>query len=82
MTVLARDKGCTPSQLALAWLLARSKAIVPIPGTSSIARLEENAAASGVKLSAADLAAIERVAPKGIASGQRYAPAMMDMVNR
>jgi aryl-alcohol dehydrogenase-like predicted oxidoreductase len=79
---LARDRGCTPSQLALAWLLARSKSIVPIPGTSSIARLEENAAASDVRLSPADLDAIERVAPKGAAVGQRYAPAMMDMVNR
>jgi aryl-alcohol dehydrogenase-like predicted oxidoreductase len=82
VTALARDRGCTPSQLALAWLLARSKSIVPIPGTSSIARLEENAAASGVKLSPADLKAIEQVAPKGAAVGQRYAPAMMDMVNR
>jgi aryl-alcohol dehydrogenase-like predicted oxidoreductase len=79
---LARDRGCTPSQLALAWLLVRSKSIVPIPGTSSIARLEENAAASDVRLSPADLDAIERIAPKGAAAGQRYAPAMMDMVNR
>jgi aryl-alcohol dehydrogenase-like predicted oxidoreductase len=82
VTALARDRRCTPSQLALAWLLARSKSIVPIPGTSSIARMEENAAASGVRLSPADLDAIERVAPKGAAVGQRYAPAMMDMVNR
>jgi aryl-alcohol dehydrogenase-like predicted oxidoreductase len=82
VNALARTRGCTPSQLALAWLLARSKDVVPIPGTSSIARLEENAAASDVTLSAADLEAIERVAPKGAAAGLRYAPAMMDMVNR
>ncbi|HET6159865.1 MAG TPA: aldo/keto reductase [Dongiaceae bacterium] len=79
---LARDKGCTPSQLALAWLLARGKDIVPIPGTSSMARLEENAGAVNVRLSPANLAAIEEIAPKGAASGQRYAPSMMEMVNR
>ena len=79
---LARSKGCTPSQLALAWLLARSKDIVPIPGTSSSARLEENAAATNVRLTPADFAELDRIAPKGAAVGQRYAPAMMDMVNR
>lgn len=79
---LARDKRCTPSQLALAWLLARGDDIVPIPGTSSIERLEENAAAVDVRLSAADRAAIEAIAPKGAASGQRYAPGLMEMVNR
>jgi aryl-alcohol dehydrogenase-like predicted oxidoreductase len=79
---LARSKGCTPSQLALAWLLAQSDGIVPIPGTSSIERLEENAGAVKVKLSQPDLAAIEAIAPKGAAAGQRYAPAMMEMVNR
>jgi len=79
---LARSKGCTASQLALAWLLARSKDIVPIPGTSSMARLAENAGATDVRLTAADLAEIDRIAPKGAAVGQRYAPAMMEMVNR
>jgi aryl-alcohol dehydrogenase-like predicted oxidoreductase len=79
---LAREKSCTPSQLALAWLLARGKDIVPIPGTSSIARLEENAGAVDVQLSPADLEAIENIAPKGAISGQRYAPGMMEMVNR
>jgi aryl-alcohol dehydrogenase-like predicted oxidoreductase len=82
VTSLARRNGCTPSQLALAWLLTRSKDIVPIPGTSSIARLEENAGAVDVQLSPADLEAIETIAPKGAASGQRYAPAMIEMVNR
>jgi aryl-alcohol dehydrogenase-like predicted oxidoreductase len=79
---LAREKRCTPSQLALAWLLAQGEDIVPIPGTSSIERLEENARAVDVRLSAADLAAIDAIAPKGAASGQRYAPAMMEMLNR
>jgi aryl-alcohol dehydrogenase-like predicted oxidoreductase len=79
---LAREKRCTPSQLALAWLFARGEDIVPIPGTSSIERLEENAAAVDVRLSSDDLAAIEASAPKGAASGQRYAPGMMEMVNR
>ena len=79
---LARSKGCTPSQLALAWLLAQGEHIVPIPGTSSMERLEENAGAVEVTLSTSDLAAIEATAPKGAASGQRYAAPMMEMVNR
>lgn len=79
---LAREKRCTPSQLALAWLLAQGENIVPIPGTSSIERLEENAGAVDVGLSAADLAAIDAIAPKGAAAGARYAPAMLEMVNR
>jgi aryl-alcohol dehydrogenase-like predicted oxidoreductase len=78
---LAREKGCTPSQLALAWLLAQGEDIVPIPGTSSIERLEENARAVDVRLSAAALAEIDAIAPKGAASGQRYAPGMMEMVD-
>jgi aryl-alcohol dehydrogenase-like predicted oxidoreductase len=82
VNALARNKGCTPSQLALAWLLARAKDIVPIPGTSSTARLEENAGAVNVHLSPAELEAIEGIAPKGAACGQRYAPGMMEMVNR
>ena len=82
VTSLARSKRCTASQLALAWLLAQGEDIVPIPGTSSMARLEENAGAVDVHLSAADLEAIEAIAPKGAASGQRYAPGMMEMVNR
>jgi aryl-alcohol dehydrogenase-like predicted oxidoreductase len=79
---LAREKQCTPSQLALAWLLAQGENIVPIPGTSSIERLEENARAVDVRLSAGDLAEIDAIAPKGAASGQRYAQGMMEMVNR
>ncbi|HKE43706.1 MAG TPA: aldo/keto reductase, partial [Steroidobacteraceae bacterium] len=69
ITSLARARDCTPSQLALAWLLEQGDDIVPIPGTSSKARLEENARAVNVRLSAADLEAIEGIAPKGAAVG-------------
>lgn len=81
MEALSRQKGCTPSQLALAWLLALGKDIIPIPGTSSLERLEENCAAVGVTLSAADLQQIDSMAPKGIAKGDRYAPAMQSLLN-
>ena len=78
---LANEKGCTSAQLALAWLLARGPDIVPIPGTKQRARLEENAAAVEVKLTAADLARIEGAAPKGVAAGARYAEGGMRTVN-
>jgi aryl-alcohol dehydrogenase-like predicted oxidoreductase len=79
---LAAEKGCTASQLALAWVLAQGSDVVPIPGTSSIARLEENLAAADVRLGDADLSLLEAIAPRGAAAGERYAPAMLDMVNR
>ncbi len=69
---IARDKGCTPGQLALAWLLARSDEIVPIPGTKRRRYLEDNAGAANVVLDAADLARIDRVIPRGAAAGERY----------
>ena len=69
---LAGEKGCTPAQLALAWVQARGEDVVPIPGTKRRERLEENAAALEVTLSAADLARIEEVAPRGGFSGDRY----------
>jgi aryl-alcohol dehydrogenase-like predicted oxidoreductase len=75
-------KGCNPSQLALAWLLARGDDIVPIPGTTSTARLEENVAAANVRLSASDVERIERVAPPGAAAGDRYAPDGLELLNR
>ena len=78
---LAREKGCTPAQLALAWLLARGSDIVPIPGTKQRARLEENAAAAQIKLTGAELRRIEGVAPKGVAAGDRYAEGGMRTVN-
>jgi aryl-alcohol dehydrogenase-like predicted oxidoreductase len=81
LKALAADKGCTPSQLALAWLLARGDDIVPIPGTSSLARLEENAAAAELSLSPAELAELDEIAPKGAAQGARYAPEMARYLN-
>jgi aryl-alcohol dehydrogenase-like predicted oxidoreductase len=74
---LAREKGCTPSQLALAWVLAQGPDVVPIPGTKRRSRLEENAAARDVALTAEDLARIDAIAPPGAAAGQRYPSPMM-----
>jgi aryl-alcohol dehydrogenase-like predicted oxidoreductase len=78
---LAREKGCTPAQLALAWLLARGPEIVPIPGTTRRARLEENVAALEVQLTGTDLRRIEGAAPKGAAAGARYPEGGMRAVN-
>jgi len=69
---IARDKGITPSQLALAWVLAQGHDMVPIPGTKRRTYLEENVAAAKIQLSKSDLARIEEVAPKGFAAGGRY----------
>ena len=68
---LAAAKGCTPAQLALAWLLTRED-VVPIPGTSSVERLEENAGAIDIRLTRTELDEIERVSPKGAVVGERY----------
>ncbi|HUY39915.1 MAG TPA: aldo/keto reductase [Candidatus Binataceae bacterium] len=69
---IADEKQITPSQLALAWVLAQGDDLVPIPGTKRRKYLEENAAAVSVKLSARDMARIKEVAPKGFAAGDRY----------
>jgi aryl-alcohol dehydrogenase-like predicted oxidoreductase len=69
---IADEKGITPSQLALAWVLAQDDDLVPIPGTKRRKYLEENIAAASVKLSKSDLARIEEAAPKGFAAGGRY----------
>ena len=79
---LAGQKGCTPAQLALAWLIRRHDDVVPIPGTSSIARLEENVAAVDVQLTGEDLDRVERAAPKGAAAGERYSPEMLELTGR
>jgi aryl-alcohol dehydrogenase-like predicted oxidoreductase len=76
-----KEKTCTPAQLALAWILRRHQDVIPIPGTSSLARLEENAGSVNVALSAEDLARIENRLPKGSVAGERYAPAMMKSLN-
>ena len=69
---IAGEKGVTPAQLALAWVLHQGDDIVPIPGTKRVAYLEENAAAAEVALSAEDLARIDRAVPHGAAAGDRY----------
>ena len=79
---IAKEKGCTPSQLALAWVMALGNDIVPIPGTKRRKYLEENAAASEIKLSHEDLARLDEVFPQHAASGDRYPEHMMAMVNR
>src|SRR5205823_10197423 len=69
---LARQKGVTPAQLAIAWVLARGNDIVPIPGVRRIPHLEENVAALYVQLTKDEIARIDDAAPKGIAVGDRY----------
>jgi aryl-alcohol dehydrogenase-like predicted oxidoreductase len=78
---IARQKRCSPAQLALAWLLARGKDVVPIPGTKQRRYLEENIGALDVQLTASDLQEIEEVAPKGVAAGERYHEAGMRTIN-
>ena len=70
---LARAKGVTPAQLALAWVLSRGEEVVPIPGTKRRTYLEENAGASEVELTDDELAKIEEAFPKGATAGDRYA---------
>ena len=77
---IAAGKDCTPGQLVLAWLLAQGNDIVPIPGTKRTARLHETIGALSVRLSAADLAAIEQAVPAGAVAGLRYPEAQMKSV--
>jgi aryl-alcohol dehydrogenase-like predicted oxidoreductase len=79
---IAREKGCTTSQLALAWLLHEGDDIVPIPGTKRVKYLEENVAAVGIELTQDDLDCIDQVAPPGAFSGARYLPSAMARVNK
>jgi aryl-alcohol dehydrogenase-like predicted oxidoreductase len=79
---MATQKGCTPSQLALAWLLAQGEDIVPIPGTKRQHYLEENVGALGITLTESDLAQIAEVAPHGVAAGERYPERGMQAVDR
>lgn len=79
---IARNKDCSPSQLALAWLLAQGEDIAPIPGTKRTKYLLENIGATHVQLTDAELKNIDEAAPKGAATGERYAPASMKMLNQ
>jgi aryl-alcohol dehydrogenase-like predicted oxidoreductase len=79
---MASDKGCTPAQLALAWVLAQGQDIVPIPGTKRRKYLEDNLGALEVTLSEADLARIDEVLPPGAATGTRYAAPQMAALDR
>ncbi|HEY7860645.1 MAG TPA: aldo/keto reductase [Gemmatimonadaceae bacterium] len=79
---LAASKGCKPSQLALAWVLAQGDDMVPIPGTKRRQYLEENIAAINVTLTPADLRRIDEIAPKGAAAGDRYNPDAMRLIGR
>lgn len=79
---IAKEKSCTPSQLALAWIMAREDFIFPIPGTKRVKYLEENIKAADVSLSSKDLQQIEEVFPKNAAAGLRYTEAGMKTVNR
>jgi aryl-alcohol dehydrogenase-like predicted oxidoreductase len=79
---LAREKGCTPAQLALAWVMAQGDDVVPIPGTKRRGYLEENAGAIGVALSHQELRVIAEAFPKGVTAGLRYPAQTMAAVNR
>jgi aryl-alcohol dehydrogenase-like predicted oxidoreductase len=77
---MAKKKGCTPGQLALAWLLARGRDIVPIPGTKRPARLEENVAAAEVSLTPEEVEVLREAVPTGAAAGERYPTGAMKAV--
>jgi aryl-alcohol dehydrogenase-like predicted oxidoreductase len=72
LEAIAEEKGCTPAQLALAWLMAQGPDVIPIPGTKQIARLEENLGALNVRLTAAEIDRLSAVIPIGAAAGTRY----------
>jgi aryl-alcohol dehydrogenase-like predicted oxidoreductase len=79
---MAGEKGCTPAQLALAWVLAQGDDIVPIPGTKRRRYLEENLGALDVTLTPEDLERIDGIIPPGAAAGTRYPEAAMQMLGR
>ena len=81
ISAIAHEKGVTPAQLALAWVLAQGEDVIPIPGTSNAQRLEENVRSLDVVLTTAELNRLERVAPKGAVVGDRYEPGMMQLIN-
>jgi aryl-alcohol dehydrogenase-like predicted oxidoreductase len=79
---MAIEKGCTPSQLAIAWVLAQGEDIITIPGTKRVKYLEENLASENVKLTGEDLKSINEIMPAGIVSGARYPEKFMSALNR
>jgi len=81
LEAIARERGCTPGQLVLAWLLAQGPEVVAIPGTKRLDRLQENLGALNVKLSPADVASIGETVPAGAAGGPRYPEAQMKGVH-
>jgi aryl-alcohol dehydrogenase-like predicted oxidoreductase len=79
---MAKQKGCTTAQLALAWVLAQGEDIVPIPGTKRRKYLDENIAALDVELSSDDLRRLDEILPPGAAAGERYHARGMETVHR
>jgi aryl-alcohol dehydrogenase-like predicted oxidoreductase len=79
---VAGEKGATPAQIALAWLLAQRPYVVPIPGTTKLHRLEENIGAANVELTPGDLRQIDEAASQIQPEGDRYAPQQLAMVGR
>jgi len=79
---IAQKKGCKPSQLALAWVLAQGEDIVPIPGTKRRQYLQENAAAADIVLTPEELQQIDEILPQGVAAGDRYSAKIMNLVAR
>jgi aryl-alcohol dehydrogenase-like predicted oxidoreductase len=79
---IAREKGCTPAQLALAWVLAQGDDIAPIPGTKRRKYLEQNLEAINIQLTPQELARIDEVAPKGVAAGDRYSALAMAALDK
>ena len=82
VTQLASKRGCTPAQLALAWVLGRGEHIVPIPGTKRRSRLEENTAAARITLADDEVRAIDELLPPTAIAGARYPDSLMELVNR
>ncbi|MGH2443389.1 MAG: aldo/keto reductase, partial [Chloroflexota bacterium] len=79
---MAKSKGCTAAQLALAWVLRQGDDIVPIPGTKRRKYLEQNVEAAGIQLSPEELEHLDEIAPPGVAYGDRYHKQGMATINR
>lgn len=82
VAAMAKEKGCRPTQLALAWVLARGEDVVPIPGTKRVAYLEENLAAEAVALEPSEIETLDRLCPPGAAVGERYGAVAATFIDR